>query len=281
MRNAGYGAVGGRPTPRETENVARFDREGGVPALWLAVVIGSVLVMLHQASRRTGGALLMMLGIQVGFWLFATHMQSRFLLPTLLPACLIAGSGYERLSVLARAKAPSATPLIGIAIVITMVTMSYVTLNSQTKTVPNPEGGPPLQTPIWMAIEAPIGNNEHPINQLPEDSKTLLVADNMGLLYLRRPFVYASAFDEAPLGNIIRRAGGEPTDVNQLLREAGITHVWVHWAELSRLHRTYGHDAEVTIESLRSLIATGWQPIQAVDRSATLFAMPPLSPESP
>ncbi len=272
--NTGYGAVGGQVTPREMENIARFDREGGVPALWIAVAAAGVLVMLNRGTRRIGGALMMMLGVQVGFWLFATHLQSRFLLPTLLPACLIAGLGYDRLRTLTKAKAPTVAPLIGSAVVLTLVAMSYVTLTSQTRTIPDPETGEPLQTPIWMAIGAPMDNAEHPINRLPENSKTLMIADNSGLLYLSRPIVYASAFDEAPLGKIMREEDGDPERVNRALRAAGITHVWVHWSELARLHRTYGHDRGVTIETLEALIATGWQPVEAAGRTATLYALP-------
>lgn len=272
--NTGFGAVGGHVTPRETQNMARFDREGGVPPLWIAVAVAGVLLLIHQDTRRLAGALLLMLSAQVLFWMFATHMQSRFLLPTLLPACLIAGLGYDRLRTLTKPKAPTAAPLLGSAVIITLAVTGYATMASQTRTVPDPQTGEPLQLPIWSAVDAPIDNADHPINQLPEKSKTLLVADNSGLLYLDRPFVYATAFDEDPLGRILRASGGNPEEVNQALHDAGITHVWVHWAELNRLHNTYGHDRDVTPETLEKLIATGWQPVETVGRAATLYALP-------
>ncbi len=274
LLNTGYGAVGGTPTPRETQNIARFDREGGVPVFWIAVFISAVLVLMHKNTRRTGGALLLMIGLQLVFWLFFTHLQSRFLLPTLLPACLLAGLGYGRLHALTKTKAPTAAPLVGSAVLICMIAVSYMTLNNQTRTIPDPDTGEPLQTPIWMAINTDISNSDHPINRLPETSKTLMVADSSGLLYLDRPFVYASAFDEAPLGRFIREAEHDPQQVNQLLQAAGITHVWVHWAELDRLHSTYGHDSDVTAESLQSLINTGWHPVESLGLTATLFALP-------
>jgi 4-amino-4-deoxy-L-arabinose transferase-like glycosyltransferase len=272
--NTGFGAVGGHVTPRETQNMARFDREGGVPPLWIAVVIAGVLLLIHKDTRRPAGALLMMLGVQVLFWMFATHMQSRFLLPTLLPACLIVGLGYDRLHTITKPKAPTAAPLLGSAVIITLAVTGYATLASQTRTVPDPQTGEPLQLPIWSAIDAPIDNADHPINRLPEKSRTLLVADNSGLLYLDRPFVYATAFDEDPLGRIIRATSGDPHKVNRALHAAGITHVWVHWAELDRLHNTYGHDRDVTPQTLEKLIATDWQPIESVGRSATLYVLP-------
>jgi 4-amino-4-deoxy-L-arabinose transferase-like glycosyltransferase len=274
LLNTGYGAVGGQPTPRETQNIARFDREGGVPALWIALFTAIVLVMINRGTRKIGGALLVMLGVQVLFWLFATHLQSRFLLPTMLPACLIVGLGYDRLRTLTRAKAPTVAPLIGSALIVTLAVTGYTTMVAQTRILTDPETGEPLQTPVWMAIDAPMENADHPINRLPEGSKTLMVADNSGLLYLRRPIVYASAFDQAPLGKVIRQEDGDPERINHALKAAGITHVWVHWSELARLHNTYGHDRDVTVETLEALIATGWQPVETAGRAATLYALP-------
>ncbi len=280
--NTGYGAVGGQPTPREMQNVARFETEGGVPTLWIVVAVGGVLLLIHKDTRRFAGGLLLMLGMQVLFWMFATHMQSRFLLPTVLPAGLIVGLGYGRLVALTKQRAPTVAPVVGSALVVTLGLISFATLISQTRTVRDPANGEVLQTPLWVAVNAQITTHPdaldtHPINRLPENSKTLLVADNSGLLYLRRPFLYATAFDDAPLGKIIRETGGiqdDPARVNQALRSAGVTHIWVHWSELARLHGTYGHDPDVTEQTLSRLIATGWQTLETVGRSATLYALP-------
>jgi hypothetical protein len=288
--NTGYGAIGGRPTPREMQNIARFDSEGGVPTLWIAVAVGGVLLLVRREMRRPALALLLMLAVQVVFWMFATHMQSRFLVPTVLPACLIAGLGYGRFRTLTAGRAPSVAPLMGSAVVVTLGLIGYTTMLTQTHTVADPDTGQRVQTPIWMAINTPLSNDDHPINRLPKDSKTLLVADNSGLLYLRRPIVYATAFDADPLGEMIRDAGeiggaggagGDPVKVNEALRRAGITHVWVHWSELARLHHTYGHDRDVTEQTLSRLIATGWRPVETVGRSATLYALPHIAPGLP
>ena len=279
LLNTGYGAVGGRPTPRETQNMARFDREGGIPALWIVVVVAGVLLLKQRETRRITCAMGLMLGVQVLFWMLATHMQSRFLLPTVLPACVIAGLGYTRLVEITKDKSPSVAPLIGSAVVVAIAMINYTTIAGQTRTVTDPQTDEQLPVPMSVAIDAPIVTsptdpNAHPINRLPADSKTLLVADNSGLLYLNRPIVYATAFDEAPLGRIIRETDGEPDEVTARLRAAGVTHVWVHWAELYRLHRTYGHDADVTIERLQQLIESGWAPVEMLGRSATLYALP-------
>ncbi len=275
LLNTGYGAIGGQPTPRETANMARFSLEGGVPPLWIVVAIATVLLLNHPGTRRAGGALSLMIAVQVVFWLLATHMQSRFLIPTILPACLIAGLGYDRLRALTQTKAPTVAPLVGCALVATLALTSYTTLLTQTHRSSYDSGtGNLLFDPISSAINTPPPYENHPINRLPKDSKTLLVADNSGLLYLSRPIVYATAFDADPLGEMIRNSKDDPAAVNDSLREAGITHVWVHWSELDRLHNTYGHDRDVTETTLSRLIATGWEPVENAGRSATLYALP-------
>ena len=274
LLNTGYGAIGGAPAPRETQNIARFNREGGVPILWLAVTAASVLVITDKRTRRTGAALLIILALQLIFWLFFTHLQSRFLLPTLVPATLLCGLGYERLHDLTRNKAPSIAPLFGSAVLVCMVTLSYTTLLTQTPSVTDQATGRRMNRPLADALLTSIANPDHPINRLPENSKTLIVADDSSLLYLQRPFIYASAFDESPLGRYIRQADHDPQKVNQLLRQAGVTHVWVGWSELSRLHNTYGHDPDVTARSLQRLIATGWRPVESDNHNYTLFALP-------
>jgi hypothetical protein len=279
LLNTGYGAIGGKPTMRETQNMARFDNEGGVPALWIVVAIAGVLLLKRQEMRRAGLGLGLMLGVQVLFWMFATHMQSRFLLPTILPACVLAGLGYERLVEATKRKAPTVGPVVGAAVVVMVGLVSYTTMVRQARTVTDPDTGQEISVPISVVIDAPIVTSPgdptaHPINRLPAGSKTLLVADNSGLLYLTGPIVYATAFDEAPLGRVIRAAGGDPKQVASLLQDQGITHVWVHWAELYRLHRTYGHDADVTIEGVLKLVDSGWKPVETIERSATLYALP-------
>jgi hypothetical protein len=294
LLNTGYGAIGGQTTPREMQNVARFDREDGVPALWIMVAAGCLLLLICRETRRIALALMMMLGVQVVFWMFATHMQSRFLLPTILPACIIAGLGYGRFRAMTQSRAPSVAPLVGAAMIASMGLINFTTLTSQTKLIRDPQApatGDMLQTPLWMAINAPITTHPdalatHPINRLSNDSKTLLIADNMGLLYLRRPIIYATAFDAAPLGEIIRAlgieeatgevryAGDDLRRINGTLRQAGITHVWVHWSELARLHNTYGHDRDVTEKALSRLIASGWRSVETVGRTATLYVLP-------
>ena len=269
--NTGYGAPLGPKRRRQTaqleaQNIARFDHEWGLPLLWLAMLAGAALAWRHQPTRHVAGALLVMLVLQVLFWLCFTHLQSRFLIPTLLPACTLLGIGFGRIEQSPRKYVPWAFPLAAVLLTATFTALSFGVFYRQTFSKLAP----------WQIMDslAPAdsldahddegrgtswGTGDHQINTLSKTSYTFLVADNARLIYIRRPFAYHSAFDANPLGDLIRRHRNDPAAVTAALRQAGFTHVWIHWEELERLRGTYGFDPDVTVDELNHLIATGWQ----------------------
>ncbi len=267
--NTGYGAIGGEPTPVETRNIARFTRENGAPILWIAVLLGTLLAALHPATRRAVYPMLVLLGFQLVFWLVCTHLQSRFLIPTLLPACVLVGLGAGRIEARLEHRMWWLMPTFAIVLVILLWQTSFITLLNQTRKVPG-EDRRPVNAPVWLMVDAlNEGFAEHPINALPPDSKTMLVADVGAILYLKRPVGYHTTFDPNPLGGMIRQAEGDPQAVNALLQDAGYTHVYVGWSELDRLHGTYGFDPDVTPDRIKQFIATGWRPV-----APQLYALP-------
>jgi len=283
LLNTGYGAVGGRPTPREMKNIARFNTEGGVPVLWLAVAVCGAIALWRSPHRAVVGHMALMLVLQVGFWLFASHLQSRFLMATILPAAVIVGLGLVELERVLAGKRPWAVPFAAATLVAVLGIVSFKTMLEQTQTVIDELTGRRVNLPPMMLIDALDVFGRHAINVLPEEGvKVYIVADNSRLLYVDRPIVYHSAFDANPLGEMIRAAGDDAPAVNAALRGMGVTHVWVHWQELERLHATYGYDRDVTMNSLDRLIATGWREVEVegLGGVASLFELPPVSPEN-
>lgn len=281
--NTGYGAVGGHATPVESRNIARFDTEGGVPVWGLAVGASFVFLLCLPGWRRVALAMGMLLALQVIIWMALTHLQSRFLMPTLLPGAILIGLGSAQLDQRTRREQRWMTPLLVSGMILVLTALSFSQLMSQTIPL-TLEDGRRVRASPGLLIDS-LGDptrgrpglaGGHPINQLPASSCTLLVADNARLFYIRRPFVYHSAFDASPLGRMIRQAQGDPEAVNLLLKQEGITHVWVHWGELDRLHATYGYDPDVTRETLSRLIASGWRqvPLSVDTRTASLYALP-------
>lgn len=276
--NTGYGAIFGRQRDRESaeaesQNIARFDTQWGVPLLWLCVLAAGVAAR----KQRLTVAMVLMLAVQIAFWLTATHLQSRFLIYTLLPALVILGLGAARLP-----KTWQAAGAIALAAAFSLT--SFTTAFNQTQTAGDG------RLPIWylaggMPSEAQLredaaqgrlpGPGDHFLNRVPGDIHVYLVADNARLLYIRKPFTYHSAFDANPLGEIIGETGGAPRAVIAELRSRGITHLWIHWAELARLSATYGFDQRVNEQTLTALLDAGCRVIWQTPGGEVMLAQLP------
>ncbi|MCX5661600.1 MAG: hypothetical protein NTW19_18135 [Planctomycetota bacterium] len=296
LRNPGYGAVGGSPPSfagKDRFNIARFQREFGFPLLWLAAAAGAVAALSTPRLRRPALAMLLMLACQIAFWLLGTHQQSRFLVPSLLPQAVLIGLLLERLAsrgTSAKATPPesplaktplikirrAAAPALGVALVAACAFNNLQILGAQTI----------ADLKVWQltgSLLMPdqldragddmsfIGNS--PISQLPPDSLTYSLADCSRLLFIRRRVLYETAFDRCLLGDLSREHHGDPLAVTAALRARGVTHLWVAWFELDRLHQTYGFDPDVTTRSVAEL-TKGWRVVTQGDNFYTLFALP-------
>ena len=287
LGNTGYGALGGTAVPRESHNIARFTRERGLPVFWLAVLTGGALCLGHPRTWRPALAMLGVLLWQLVFWRIGTHLQSRFLLFTLLPAGVLLGVGAGHVRDRAGALRGVLPPIAAAVVLLPLLTVSLTTLWHQTPQVRDPAGGL-APRPILLSIDALAESTRpetlgqpgtHPINLLPPQSKTLVLADNSALLYLDRPVVYNSAFDVNPLGEIVRSTDGSPQAVNDALRARGITHVWVSRSEVRRLSATYGFDPSLTPELLQALTES-WRPALDPTLRVPLYRVPPASREA-
>jgi hypothetical protein len=286
LRNAGYGAFNGRELSemekrRETRNVAVFQHEYGVPVFWLLVLVGlGVVVAIPGVPglRWVGVGLGLTILWQAVFWVVGTHIQSRFMIFSLVPGCALLGLGVARLSLV---------PMRGVARPVGCVLIGFFALHGvqvfwgQTYRTMNPESGRMEAFPACVLVGnlghagGMLGSmDEGGMNQLPAGSKVMWVADASRVLYSRGPISYHSAFDTEPLGAILKAHRGDPGAVTAELKKMGLTHVWVHWSELERLHATYGYDKEVTVGSLEPVVRT-WRVVEEVSvPGATLFVLP-------
>lgn len=288
LRSAGYGAVGGRPastTGIDRFNIARFPRDAGFPLIWVAAAAGAVVSLLSPGLRRIASAMLLMLACQIAFWLLATHQQSRFLVPSLLPQVALVGlllgwlAHHSSRATRPPARSPlraMAAPALGVALVGAMTAQSLELLGKQTL----------LDLPVWTLAGAmpmpeqldrlgPDANvlGNHPLNHLPPDSLTYSLADNARLLLIRRRLLYETAFDRCLLGDLMRQHRGNPAAITTALRARGVTHVWVCWAEIHRLQSTYGFDPDVTNPAVDQL-AKHWRVVLDGPPNFTLYALP-------
>jgi hypothetical protein len=287
LRSAGYGAFSGRELShlekaRETRNVAVFREEFGIPAFWTLAGASLLVCLFFRPTRLLAAILGLTVLWQVVFWIVGTHIQSRFLIFSLLPGCALVGLAIMRLSLTEsrRIVRPVGCIFIGFFSLFALQVFWGQTPRRVDET-----------TGAQAAIAACslVGNLGHtatqgwsmdqtPMNGLPPGSKVMLVADASRLLYTHVPMSYHSAFDAEPLGDILRAHPAAEPDragkVTQALKAKGITHVWVHWSELDRLHNTYGYDKDVTMASLGPIVRTWTIVPEASSPSATLFVLP-------
>ncbi|MEM8783878.1 MAG: hypothetical protein AAGE65_13620, partial [Planctomycetota bacterium] len=203
------------------------------------------------------------------------------LVTSVVPAAMLLGVGWGAMtgwSVL-NARARQTIRLgWGVVLIAALSGLSLSLLWSQTLPGSDPETGERAPLPPWSLSDAfasrshPLHPDAHPINTLPPHSTVMLVADTSRLFYLRPELVYASAFDASPLGPVLDQAEGDPSRAARLLAEQGVTHLWVGWSELRRLHDTYGHDERVTESAVAELVR-GWPVVQDLG-GAALFRVP-------
>ncbi|MEM6459680.1 MAG: hypothetical protein AAF710_09860 [Planctomycetota bacterium] len=280
LGNAGYGAWGGSPTPAESRNVARFGVEGGVPVLWLAAAVGLVAGLARGPTRFAAAALLGLLLWQFGWWLTATHLQSRFLIVVVVP--LAAGVGA--LAAAAGAWRPWLGGLAGGGVVAVLAVGSIAVLWDQTPRLTTDDGRR-VPAPLTLLVDGlppPLGRGAigpSPVNELPA-GRVMAVGNNQSLLYLGRggvtprgpELVYASAFDRSPITPLLETTD-DPAAAAAWLRGRGVTHLWLGYSEIDRLHATYGFDAAVTSDRLRRLVAD-WEHLTPRGGPTVLVVVP-------
>ena len=275
--NAGYGALGGSETPAETQNVARFDREGGFPTLWLAAAAGLGLSTLRREGRWFVWAAAGLIGWQVVWWLVGTHLQSRFLVLVILPLGWGVGLWIEALLRLPGGLGARAGGIAAGVLGALLAAAGLATISTQATKVPL-DNGQRVPAPLWLLVDglpAPLGRgvlSPPPINELLPGARVAVVGNNQGLFYLQRDFVYASAFDAPPIRDAL---AGDPAadEFARRLRNQGITHLWLGYSELDRLHATYGFDPAVTSGRLRRLVAD-WPAVTPPAGPSVLVAVP-------
>ncbi len=212
-----------------------------------AALLGGLIVA-RGRLRRFGwaGLLVGVAGVQIGLWTAVTHgMPWRFVLPAVVPLCLLAGGGLERLATWTfRGALPGGLAVLlgtlavggNLVSVGLMYLMSVSALNL-----------PPLPNEFIARHAGRYGV----VHALPAGSRVLLIGD-VPAWYYPAGTMYATAFDRHPLLPMSEGAN-RGAKLLERLPELGATHVLVHWPELWRLSATYGYPADLRAGLYRNL----------------------------
>ncbi len=218
-------------------------------ALFPAALLAAGVTVWRAHTRRLG--LLLTLGLvgAVVAWASGTHLQSRFLLPAVLPGAALVG-----LAVGGAVSRRTGRPLL-VAVLIVVGAQSvglwYVFASQR-------GGGPNVRLAFDAAVlrgEVYDAGDESEVayvnTQTPEDA-VVYVLGGATPMYVSRGVVYATTWDAWPLGVAIEDAPDDASAWTDALRARGITHVLVDFGELGRLWASGWGDPRVTPGALGS-----------------------------
>ena len=198
------------------------------PMVLVACVVGLVV----RRSHKVSALLALMLLMQLVAWLTLTHVQSRFLMPMLVPGAIAVAVGLSCVPVRQLALTLGSIG-VGVQSVVTMLIFSLQQAdlggpNVATLFGPGLYANAPADTPDDMLASVAFLND-----RLPEGSRVLVVGD-AAVLYIETPYAYATTWDTSPMLEVIR-AHEDPAQWTPALREMGFTHVYADLSELDRL----------------------------------------------
>jgi len=197
------------------------------------VLAASAVALVVRRTHKMAALLLLILLMHLLVWLTLTHVQSRFLIPLVAPGAIM----------LALALSTVPVPRLGQTLGFLCVLVQSVATTSLFLAQKFDFGGPNVATLFGPGLfaAAPEDSGDEQIgpvafinDRLPEGS-TVLVAGDAAVLYIQRPFVYATTWDTSPLAEAMRADERVPGAGIGLLNELGITHVSIDLGELDRL----------------------------------------------
>jgi hypothetical protein len=238
------------------------------PAVFLLALGG----LFGRRRDRTDWCLVVILLIQLGVWLFATHLYARFAVVLLIPLALLAGRA------LLEERGARLRIIVGLTVVGGAWNFAFAAKLHEDE---SPGGAPGAlvykgQLRGYEYFEAVNG-------QLPQDAKLLLVGDARAFYFQRRAD-YWVVFNRNPFIEAIREASSD-REIVGWLQGRGYTHLLVGWSEIGRLRESrYGFPAEVNARLFERLTDHGLALVREFEhpegrnrgRYVTLYRVPGL-----
>ncbi|HED53337.1 MAG TPA: hypothetical protein ENJ00_03950 [Phycisphaerales bacterium] len=211
------------------------------------VLIAAVASVVSVHTRKWGSILTLGLASQILAWLVLTHIQSRFLIPLVVPGAMLFGLAISTFPARVGRIVPAA---IGAAIVFAQSLITFNIFAHQRDSL----GGAnvPIAAGARFFTSAPddIGSVSKlpPIpylnTQLPIGSRVLFVGSATPM-YCSRDLAYSTTWDTSPLVESARAWPDAPEMWLMDLKAKGFTHVYLNAAELDRLRETGWADPDL------------------------------------
>ncbi|MCB9866698.1 MAG: glycosyltransferase family 39 protein [Phycisphaerales bacterium] len=247
------------PAPQEATLAARLAALGRHVVLDPAQRFGVLVLVLagtglvRRRSWITLG-LAVALAVQLGVWLFATHLYARFAVPLLIPLYVLAARGA--VDAAGRLRASIATLIIvGVGFNLYHTARLYHDHVYAGSVRLDTEGGTSIFTAgILRNVQQLATIN----GKLPADAHILLVGEAEPFYYLRK-VDYCVVFNRNPFVTVVEQSP-DLAGILDWMREQGYTHVFVDWAEIARLRRSrYGFPNAISASLFEQLEDAGLQ----------------------
>lgn len=209
--------------------------------LWFMALAATILAMASSTRRRAAREALVLIAVQLAFWLTLTHLQSRFLLPCLPPLVMLIALALEDATSRLR------RPALAIATVLPLVLglLSVRLYTQQRDGMPSVYiDGITLRTGIAAGplerqfVEDLARNNSDVfVNVYTPPERGLYLLGDATPFYILRPVTWHTTWDTSPLGAIIRMHGDDQSAWAQALLDQGLPLVLVNYSEIERLAR--------------------------------------------
>ncbi|MCZ6837115.1 MAG: hypothetical protein O7G85_15175 [Planctomycetota bacterium] len=233
---------------------------------WLSVIaLGFGLY--SQSRRQLTMKIIVILGVQITFWLLFTHVKSRFLLPAIVPLALSLSLFFPKATESDTKKSNPAMlkPLLYVMLLGWCVMPCFIFQKQR--------NGQPRVMIDWLDVlvgrqlideqdimnSAQYSDSVYLNRVLDADAKILLIG-HATPLYFDRPVIYQTTWDRGPLSRIMRDQGEHPADWFDALRIEGFTHLLVDPEMLRTWHTSGWNDPLITADRI----------LQASDQYATI-----------
>lgn len=253
--------------------------------------IASLIVLAGRpATRWLAWRLVASIAVMLAFWLLATHLKSRFLLPTAVPLAIAVGAACAPL-----AEGAAARRLLAVAVLAWGLVPIAIFLRERA-----PEGSrfgsPAAATGQVAAVSGELharllrdpgrGREERAfiLSTAPpwtflndpgltgSEGRVLLVGESRAF-YLRRAGEYAVVWNRGRLSRLVREHPADPERWRRELRDAGFDHVLLDRAMIDRWRRDGWWDPVLTAEAIESF-ADALRPLQRFPNGVELLAIP-------
>lgn len=246
----------------------------------------ALAVIAAPSTRRIGLLLTGGLMAQAVAWLYASHLQSRFLLPLTIPSALLLGTAIPTLVGAASprgkwlGRSALALPATAIAIQAAASVWNFTWQNRARPNqllVPGPGVLSGALFDSWTQAEAAGLTTPEPfLNLALPPGRTVYLLGDATPLYTAPPVIYNTVWDRSPLAGAIRSHPGQPERWGEALRQADVRYVLVNLAELDRYRRSGYIDPVLTPEAVDRFLASCGRLVREFPRGRALFELTPI-----